>query len=1133
MTTSNIHIGLAAWSSGHSYSIGNRVSSNGNAYQAISNGTSGSTALSGTGSSFSDGGVSWKYLSSIDYTSLSAWGTAIPQTLTSNIVGLIWNDGVITTTAGTNFLVLGVNGSPRTTGSYTITLTAAPGESFRDTLKGSNTALAANSANGVCFQLPSTAGNTNYFDIYDGPIIFDGLQFIDPCSTSKSSIINTNSGVTLTISHCIVDGYPQDNGTTTISGFGGPVHLSNTLLIDRTATGSGGVMINSADSNTSSAVVNNTFIRINPTNGTEDFAVAYNVNNAAVPVRNNIFVGYTYPVGGQNNLAQVDHCIMTSTTVGYATDNGNNVYSITASSQFVSATTDFRLIAGSAALNAGVTDTTDVPLSDDIIGYSRPQGTAWSIGAAEFPSQFNGTISLGTIRSSGNINSANNASASKSIGTISAVSTMQQIDAASAVVSIGTVSSNANFRQIDSLAATISIGSFTASGSIAPTLITASGQGTISFFFVGSAASTTLASATNTISFSTTTNPYAAVALPTMAPTASGTLQQYDLATGLATLSFNSTGSYISASVINLSATVNVPITVSAQALQFTPLSSTDTVGAITANISAQQQDITTSATSIGAITAIVAAQQAGNTTCLVSIGTITASGSIQQVRALTGVASLGTISSAVSINQAYLLNTPINLIRNPFVVGGVIGTPGTLPTNWFYYNANGLSAAIVAIGAESGIPCIDIQFSGTATSTNIIEVAFDAGLTISSNTTYTQSVYMRVIAGSLTNVNQIATQWDEYNGASYIQSNFQAVTVTSAALSTQRFSATATSGSSTNAAAPVINLAVTSGNAINLTLRIGGPRFELGSAPSLLFACSFGEIAATVASQQSDQAILSAKIGPISVASATATNPYPLTAAASIGSITSSAALGALITLSGLATIGSITCVASYNDLVFTQRTIVLSAAGTATNPIPATSIGTLGAISAAGTIQNPNVLAMAGTSSIGAMRSQSTARQDDPLNATISLLLSAVGLAASNPNLRVSQAPIEVLSSGGNLRLTQTQIEVASAGGNLRVSQAQIEVLSQSPLPSTARVSQVIGEVLASGLPRALASQVVQEVLTGGSSLQNVRMTQVVTEVLTGGSATQNVRMSQIVVETLISAVPLPNVQITYIAA
>ena len=78
-TTSNVWIGLTAWASGQTVAVGAFRSSGSKAYQATTAGTTGATAPSHTSGSVSDGGVTWLWLSAIDYTSMSSWAAGLPD----------------------------------------------------------------------------------------------------------------------------------------------------------------------------------------------------------------------------------------------------------------------------------------------------------------------------------------------------------------------------------------------------------------------------------------------------------------------------------------------------------------------------------------------------------------------------------------------------------------------------------------------------------------------------------------------------------------------------------------------------------------------------------------------------------------------------------------------------------------------------------------------------------------------------------------------------------------------------------------------------------------------------------------------------------------------------------------------
>ena len=154
-TTFNIHYGLSAWPQNTALGLGARRSNGGNAYQVITAGTTANTpgaGPAGTGSNITDGTVHWKYLSAIDYTSLQAWANNQPSTQSVNYIVQLWNNGVITTTVSTPFLVY-----TSTAGSFATLITCAPGEGL---IGNRSSALAYNTANGVSFECASSGTET-------------------------------------------------------------------------------------------------------------------------------------------------------------------------------------------------------------------------------------------------------------------------------------------------------------------------------------------------------------------------------------------------------------------------------------------------------------------------------------------------------------------------------------------------------------------------------------------------------------------------------------------------------------------------------------------------------------------------------------------------------------------------------------------------------------------------------------------------------------------------------------------------------------------------------------------------------------------------------------------------------------
>ncbi len=385
----NIHVGLPNWLAGHAYTVGTRVANvwlnNGvaysSAYQCMIAGTSAASGgPASTSSNIIDGSTNWKYLSNIDSTTLQAWANALPSTLIQPMLGQLWNNGSITTTAGAQILWL--HGHV-TTATYNITLRCAPGESIRDALAVGSSPLSFAAASGVSIILPSSgSGDCNYIDIGDSNVVIDGLQMLDPNANSASTMIQQDTASSaLIISDCIFDGYGQSGGAVMINGGIGSFKFINNLLVDRQTGGGIAMAFNSV----SNMAVNCTFIGIHaPSTGG-----CISVNSTASQIKNSIFTGYLVPitgVGGQ--IAPVDHCLLTAVSFGStanaAIDAGNNLFSRLAANQFVSPTTDFRLLGSADAVDIAATDLAAIPARTDIAGTIRPHGLAWDIGAWEW-----------------------------------------------------------------------------------------------------------------------------------------------------------------------------------------------------------------------------------------------------------------------------------------------------------------------------------------------------------------------------------------------------------------------------------------------------------------------------------------------------------------------------------------------------------------------------------------------------------------------------------------------------------------------------------------------------------------------------------------------------------------------------
>jgi hypothetical protein len=150
------------------------------------------------------------------------------------------------------------------------------------------------------------------------------------------------------------------------------------------------------------------------------------------------------------------------------------------------------------------------------------------------------------------------------------------------------------------------------------------------------------------------------------------------------------------------------------------------------------------------------------------------------------------------------------------------------LPTNWTT-TTGGLTPTVVGVGTENGLPYIDVQFSGIATSTTL-QMRFETTTQIvaSSGQSWASSFWIKQIAAptppnSYQNIIQ-----ERDSGGVNLGAFTQTITISST-LTRNIFTRT-----NTNASTARINNAVggalTIGNTYDFTIRIAAPQMELGA---------------------------------------------------------------------------------------------------------------------------------------------------------------------------------------------------------------------------------------------------------------------------------------------------------------
>jgi len=194
---------------------------------------------------------------------------------------------------------------------------------------------------------------------------------------------------------------------------------------------------------------------------------------------------------------------------------------------------------------------------------------------------------------------------------------------------------------------------------------------------------------------------------------------------------------------------------------------------------------------------------------------------------------------ATLTLRGLLLEDQSTNFVRNNTMVGAATGTPGTLPTNWSEW-LGGLSRQIVATGTENGIPYIDYRVFGTAAGGNT-NLWFDGNMQIAatSGQVWTSSLYIRKIAGSLSNIVSAQFGTDELTSAgAYTTGTSVMITssLTATNIACNRFAISRTMGATAGYTRPDLVLGLGTG-AVDITLRFGGVQAESGAVATSLIA--------------------------------------------------------------------------------------------------------------------------------------------------------------------------------------------------------------------------------------------------------------------------------------------------------
>lgn len=204
-------------------------------------------------------------------------------------------------------------------------------------------------------------------------------------------------------------------------------------------------------------------------------------------------------------------------------------------------------------------------------------------------------------------------------------------------------------------------------------------------------------------------------------------------------------------------------------------------------------------------------------------------------VQDLAGTWSAGVANTLRRTDRgAYVEPASTNSLRNSTGAGAVAGTPGTLPTNWAFTAVNGLTREVVGVATEGGMSCTDLRVSGTATATTTQQITLEANTQIAAapGQVWSASVSHRLTAGSNTNVTGYSLRFlERSSGGTALVTGVGVITApTSAAAGTQRRTATYTIANASAAFVQPTYAFVPAVGAIDFTVRLCNPQWELSS---------------------------------------------------------------------------------------------------------------------------------------------------------------------------------------------------------------------------------------------------------------------------------------------------------------
>ena len=167
------------------------------------------------------------------------------------------------------------------------------------------------------------------------------------------------------------------------------------------------------------------------------------------------------------------------------------------------------------------------------------------------------------------------------------------------------------------------------------------------------------------------------------------------------------------------------------------------------------------------------------------------------------------------------------NSIRNSVADGAVVGTPGSLPSNWAIFGG-ALTAEVVAVGTEDGTNYVDVKITGTP-GLAIFNFESATHIPAAEGESWSLRFNARIIAGDATNVNGLHPSINWRSSGSFLSRVLGADFKGAVDRNVRTVSATAPA--TTDRILPQIVLDCS--GVVDFTIRVSAPQVELGSFPT------------------------------------------------------------------------------------------------------------------------------------------------------------------------------------------------------------------------------------------------------------------------------------------------------------